>query len=71
MNSKQLSMVVSRTLLGFFSVSLMVGTAHAQQGNKKIKGTRHNLSASGPGSFKATGSGSMCLFCHAPHRAEK
>src|SRR5574343_777659 len=31
--------------------------------------TKHNLSASGPGSIRATTETQMCVFCHAPHNA--
>lgn len=29
--------------------------------------TKHNLSASGPGTVKAAGETQICIFCHAPH----
>lgn len=31
--------------------------------------SKHNLSASGPGTVKATTESQMCVFCHAPHNA--
>ncbi len=48
---------------------LLAGSAMALQ--KQISLTRHNLSATGPGTFKATGEGRLCVFCHAPHQARK
>ncbi|HZN48078.1 MAG TPA: hypothetical protein VFB71_10665, partial [Ramlibacter sp.] len=35
-----------------------------------ISNTRHNLSASGPGTVKATSESQICVFCHTPHAAE-
>jgi predicted CXXCH cytochrome family protein len=32
-----------------------------------IATTKHNLSASGPGTVKATSEAQICVFCHAPH----
>lgn len=47
---------------------LALGSLAAQQGDSIVQ-TRHNLTASGPGTFKASGESSVCIFCHAPHRA--
>ena len=33
--------------------------------------SKHNLSASGPGSVKALTEREVCIFCHAPHRASE
>jgi hypothetical protein len=35
-----------------------------------IANTKHNLSASGPGTTKATSESQICVFCHTPHAAE-
>jgi len=35
-----------------------------------IANTKHNLSASGPGSIKATSEQEICVFCHFPHNAD-
>lgn len=35
-----------------------------------VSGTKHNLSASGPGTVKATSETQICVFCHTPHAAE-
>jgi predicted CXXCH cytochrome family protein len=32
-----------------------------------VASTKHNLSASGPGTVKATAETQICIFCHAPH----
>ncbi len=34
-----------------------------------VRGTRHNLSAAGPGSVKAVSETQVCVFCHTPHGA--
>ncbi len=37
--------------------------------NARVAGTAHNLSASGPGTVKATTEQEICIFCHTPHNA--
>jgi predicted CXXCH cytochrome family protein len=34
-----------------------------------IVNTKHNLSASGPGTIKATSESEVCIFCHTPHES--
>src|SRR5690349_467702 len=34
-----------------------------------IRNTKHNLSATGPGTLKATTETQVCVFCHTPHGA--
>lgn len=34
-----------------------------------IKGTKHDLSVSGPGTVKAVNENQVCIFCHTPHNA--
>src|SRR4029077_11329544 len=34
-----------------------------------VRNTKHNLSASGPGTLKATTETQVCVFCHTPHGA--
>src|SRR5262252_8288263 len=34
-----------------------------------ILASKHDLSASGPGTIKATAESEVCLFCHTPHRS--
>jgi len=36
-----------------------------------IRDTKHNLSASGPGTIKALDEGELCIFCHTPHKARR
>ncbi len=36
-----------------------------------IANTVHNLTATGPGTIKATGVGELCIFCHTPHSARQ
>jgi len=49
-------------------VTVAAGALVAQQG-ESILMTKHNLSASGPGAFRAASDGDACIFCHAPHRS--
>lgn len=51
------------------SAALVLATlARAQQGESVLQ-TRHNLSVSGLGEFRAQSAGDACIFCHAPHRS--
>lgn len=34
-----------------------------------VRGTKHNLSITGPGTVKATSESQVCVFCHTPHGA--
>lgn len=34
-----------------------------------ISSTKHNLSISGPGTYKATSESQLCIYCHYPHNA--
>ncbi|NMG44985.1 hypothetical protein GPA22_14755 [Aromatoleum toluvorans] len=60
-------MLVAAALLGYGAL------APAQNTNANIKGTKHNLSATGPGPVKAatgaSGTDQICVFCHTPHAA--
>ncbi|BAL22730.1 cytochrome c3 family protein [Azoarcus sp. KH32C] len=56
--------VLLAVLLGAVSI---VPSASGQQAN--IANTKHNLSASGPGTVKATTESQICVFCHTPHAA--
>lgn len=51
-----------------FSVLVLLGAAAlADMGS--IINSKHNLSASGPGSIRATSEQEVCIFCHTPHHA--
>ena len=52
---------VTVPLLAFVVVAASAFAQHS------IVGTKHNLSASGPGTFKAATENQICVFCHAPH----
>lgn len=55
-------------IYAFFCLSVFP-IINISEGN--IRDTKHNLSATGPGSIKesASGVGEICIFCHTPHRA--
>jgi predicted CXXCH cytochrome family protein len=59
---KQLYVLFSLVML------LAANQALAQQG-KSIEYSKHNLSASGPGSIRASAEQEVCIFCHTPHNA--
>jgi predicted CXXCH cytochrome family protein len=51
-----------------FSVAVMLlACGSSVVGN--VAQTKHNLSASGPGSVKTTETTAICVFCHTPHSA--
>lgn len=54
-----------------FGIALLAGTAGiapaAIEGN--VSKTKHNLSASGTGTVKASSESQICVFCHTPHGA--
>ncbi|MGC2048389.1 MAG: cytochrome c3 family protein [Gallionella sp.] len=53
------------------STVMLLGTAGIAPAEiiTKIENTKHNLSASGPGTVKATSENQVCVFCHTPHKA--
>jgi len=53
----------------FLWVLFVASSALYGQGASKIGGTKHNLSASGPGPLKVAGEHDVCKFCHTPHAA--
>ena len=46
-----------------------LGAAAMEPQGASIVQTKHNLSTSGPGPFKAQVESRICVFCHTPHRA--
>jgi len=48
-------------------VSLALATSVAAAGD--LRGSKHNLSISGPGSIVADTEDRLCVFCHTPHNA--
>lgn len=55
-----------KNLFCFAAAAMLSFTAHA--GNT-ILGSKHDLSARGPGPVKAATETEICVFCHTPHRA--
>ncbi len=56
-----------RTLLVWVVTGLVPAIVQAQ--NTSILNSPHNLSASGPGTVKASSEQEVCVFCHIPHNA--
>ncbi|MCX7151080.1 MAG: multiheme c-type cytochrome [Proteobacteria bacterium] len=54
-------------LFALAALALAALTATSVQAD--IVSTKHNLSASGPGTVKANGESQVCIFCHAPHNS--
>jgi predicted CXXCH cytochrome family protein len=61
-----ISLCVASVLFCSSIVSAQTGTL---PNSNTILNTKHNLSASGPGTVKATTEQEICVFCHAPHNA--
>lgn len=55
-------------LAGLLCTVFTAGLLHADR-VANIAGTKHNLSVTGPGEVKATGTTEVCVFCHTPHGA--
>ncbi|MEO8342614.1 MAG: hypothetical protein ABI536_02245 [Gallionella sp.] len=60
----------SVTLLGF-AVLLGVSSIASAVILSNVSATKHNLSASGPSTVKATSQTQICVFCHTPHGADQ
>jgi predicted CXXCH cytochrome family protein len=50
------------------AILLLFGMTVSSEAN--IANSKHNLSASGPGTIKATSETEICIFCHIPHNAK-
>ncbi len=53
-----------RALFGVAVLALLAPAATAG-----VVDTKHNLSANGPGTVKASGESQVCVFCHTPHNS--
>ena len=49
-------------------LAAVTAAATAQTGSK-VSQTRHNLTATGPGPVRVSGTSEVCMFCHTPHAA--
>ncbi|HET9576797.1 MAG TPA: hypothetical protein VFP44_03165 [Usitatibacter sp.] len=65
MNSRRLSLALSLAAAALLW-SAWEAPAPAV-GISDIRNTKHNLSAAGPGTVKATSESQICVFCHTPH----
>ncbi|VAW45953.1 Cytochrome c family protein, partial [hydrothermal vent metagenome] len=61
----QYSKVIGIKLISIIALCTVVFSAVS--GVEDIVNTKHNLSASGPGTLKATTESRVCVFCHTPH----
>lgn len=50
------------------SIALLLWAVAPAQ-SASIVANKHNLSATGPGTVKATSEGEVCVFCHVPHNS--
>ena len=58
-----------RLLLLVLSFLALVLTSAQAERVSDVRSTKHNLSAAGPGTVKATAESQVCVFCHTPHGA--
>ena len=62
-----------RGLVGIvLGIGLLLAPPSDAQRVSDVRGTKHNLSTSGPGTTRASGTGGtseVCVFCHTPHGA--
>lgn len=56
----------SRILLAVLGLALACPSVQAAM---SVVGSKHDLSAGGPGPVKAVSEGGVCIFCHTPHGA--
>lgn len=54
--------------LARFSLAALLAVSTAA-GAQSIRTTKHNLSASGPGPYRASTETQICVFCHTPHNS--
>jgi predicted CXXCH cytochrome family protein len=52
-----------------FAIALLLQSAPQAQVTVASPSNKHNLSVSGSGSVRSTGTTEICIFCHAPHNA--
>lgn len=57
----------NRSILVAFAVVL--SASQLALADSDVSSTRHNLTASGPGTVKVGGGGEACRYCHTPHAA--
>src|SRR5829696_8305601 len=50
-------------------ISLVGALAGIGFGQNSVVNSAHNLSATGPGTIRATNEQQVCIFCHTPHNA--
>jgi predicted CXXCH cytochrome family protein len=55
--------------LGAAATMVLLLWAGAPAQSASIVANKHNLSATGPGTIKATSEGEVCVFCHVPHNS--
>lgn len=58
---------INSFVVGAALVVTQGGLAHADQ---SVVNSKHNLSATGPGTVRALHEDEVCIFCHAPHRTD-
>lgn len=64
-----MSGALSRFFRHLFLISFILALPAATVAQWEINDTKHNLSVTGPGEFRALRETRICIFCHTPHNA--
>lgn len=64
--------MIKRPLVALAAAGMMVllQSANSPVLAESINASKHNLSATGPGTIKAAAESEICVFCHVPHNAK-
>ena len=64
--------MMSRHTAAFIAAGLvaLLGWPALTAHTASITASKHNLSATGPGTIKATTESEICVFCHVPHNSK-
>ncbi len=68
-DSRLIAPFLSFVALVLGCMALLVSASPAHAGGSNVAATKHNLSASGPGTVKTASNRESCGFCHTPHAA--
>lgn len=66
-NSQSTRRAVVQAMLVCSAATLIFFAQPVSGGGSRVAETKHNLTASGPGTVKTGAGGEVCVFCHTPH----
>lgn len=68
-NTRLYNLCIASLLIGV-ALALSITAVSRAERVSDIRGTKHNLSVTGPGPVQAVSETKVCVFCHTPHGAE-